>query len=74
MLKFGIAERLGGMDRLKNPQIGQQLMMQFVQAGERALAGQDLLTATKYFTYGVDLSYFSQGTFFRKSVRFLISF
>jgi len=55
------AERLGGMDRLKNPQIGQQLMMQFVQAGERALAGQDLLTATKYFTYGVDLSYFSQG-------------
>lgn len=54
------AQRMGGMAVLKNPQVGQQLMMQFIQAGEQCLQRQDLVGATKYFTYGVDISYFTQ--------------
>ena len=46
--------------------MGQGLMMQFIQAGEQSLQRQDLATATKYFTYGVDVSYISQGKILKK--------
>ena len=52
---------MGGLAALRKPQMGQGLMMQFIQAGEQSLQRQDLATATKYFTYGVDVSYISQG-------------
>jgi len=55
------AARIGGLANLRKPQMGQGLMMQFIQAGEQSLQRQDLATATKYFTYGVDVSYISQG-------------
>ena len=56
-----LAARIGGLANLRKPQMGQGLMMQFIQAGEQSLQRQDLATATKYFTYGVDVSYISQG-------------